>query len=345
MPPLQDNKHSRRAFLQAAFTAVATSSCTGKKELVITEAQKALRYSGISSLAIVTCKSYDENIFQKIRPFLPQLQLPDLKGKSVVIKPNMVDFRPNKPLTTNPAVIASAVELAAFLGAANIVVADGPALHRDTEFLLSTSGIGAMCKKLSVPFVDLNLDDLEAVENANGFTTLKHFFLPKTVVQADCLISLPKLKTHHWAYLTCSMKNLFGVVPGRKYGWPKNLLHNIGLDKAIVDVVRLAKPSFALVDAIVSMEGEGPLNGTAKDTGYLILGKDVAAVDATAARCMEVDPDKISYLKIAGQVIGNIKPDRINIVGSSLVSVAKSFQMPATYYNAELKGSENSQAT
>ena len=75
---------------------------------------------------------------------------------------------------------------------------------------------------------------------------------------------MPKLKTHHWAGMTCSMKNLFGVVPGAVYGWPKNVLHQHGIDDSIVDLVATVRPGLTIVDGIVGMEGDGPDHGHAK---------------------------------------------------------------------------------
>ena len=73
---------------------------------------------------------------------------------------------------------------------------------------------------------------------------------------------MPKMKTHHWAGVTLSLKNCFGCLPGRVYGWPKNALHWVGIDKAILDVAGAVRPGYAIVDGIVAMEGNGPIDGT-----------------------------------------------------------------------------------
>jgi uncharacterized protein (DUF362 family) len=276
---------------------------------------------------------------------LPELQLPEVKGKSILVKTNMVEYRQGRPLTTNPAIIEACVKLLDHLGAAKVTVADGPAEYRDTEFILQATGVGEMCKKLAVPFVDLNLDDLVRLENTDGFTTLKEWFLPKTVAQADAVVSLPKMKTHHWAGMTASMKNLFGTVPGRKYGWPKNILHTMGIDFSIIDINHLVKPAFAFVDAIVAMEGEGPLNGVAKDAGFVVLGKDLAAVDATCARTMMLNPDMMTYLKLAGEVVGNIKTDDIRVIGASVKEVQQQFELPDTWKGGRLMGTSSQGGT
>ena len=79
------------------------------------------------------------------------------------------------------------------------------------------------------------------------------------------------------------------------------------------------------------MEGDGPINGTAKDTKVMIIGTDVAAIDATCARIMQFVPETLSYIRLAGQVIGNIAVSDIDIVGSPVATVAQKFERPITY--------------
>jgi uncharacterized protein (DUF362 family) len=335
------HKHSRRTFIKAAAaTAIALGGCGGGNRDEVqfhpTAAQLAMKKSGRSIVGIVACESYEEDLFKKLKEVLQQLQLPDLKNKVVVIKPNMVEYRPDRPVTTNAAMIAAAAQLADYLGAKEIIVGEGPGHFRDTQYLLDATGFGAICKKLGLRFVDLNYDDLEKVPNINGLSEAKNFFLPKTVMEADVLLSLPKLKTHHWVFMTASMKNLFGTVPGRKYGWPKNFLHINGINQSIIDLVHLIKPSIALVDAVVAMEGDGPINGRAKNSGFMVLGSDVAAVDGTCARAISMNPFESPYLRMADQVVGNVSADNIDIVGASLESVTSKFEMAPSFYNRKL---------
>ena len=72
---------------------------------------------------------------------------------------------------------------------------------------------------------------------------------------------MPKLKTHHWAGVTLSLKNFFGCMPGRVYGWPKNVLHVRGIPESILDINAAVRPHLAIVDGIVGMEGDGPIMG------------------------------------------------------------------------------------
>jgi uncharacterized protein (DUF362 family) len=95
------------------------------------------------------------------------------------------------------------------------------------------------------------------------------------------------------------------------YGWPKNLLHFRGIDESILDLNATVRPAFAIVDAIVAMEGDGPIMGTPKRCGFLALGPDLVAVDSTCARIMGFEPARIPYLADASRFLGNMSSDRI----------------------------------
>ena len=157
-----------------------------------------------------------------------------------------------------------------------------------------------------IAFIDLNQDDVADVRLRSRFTGLESLALPVELLQSDFIVSMPKLKTHHWAGMTASMKNLFGTVPGAVYGWPKNILHRHGIDNSIVDLTATIRPHFAIVDAVVGMEGDGPIMGRPRQLGCVIMGSDLVAVDATSARMIGLDPTRIEYLSEAGRFLGQI---------------------------------------
>jgi uncharacterized protein (DUF362 family) len=142
-------------------------------------------------------------------------------------------------------------------------------------------------------------------------TKLETFTVPATLAQVDWIVSMPKMKTHHWAGVTLSMKNLFGVLPGIFYGWPKNVLHVQGIHKSIIDLNATLRPHFTIVDGIVGMEGDGPIMGTPKGAGVIAMGRNLPAVDATCARIMGVNPRKVKYLSKAAKMLGPIKDSLI----------------------------------
>jgi uncharacterized protein (DUF362 family) len=138
-------------------------------------------------------------------------------------------------------------------------------------------------------------------------------------------VSMPKMKTHHWAGVTLSLKNMFGVVPGSCYGWPKNVLHWAGINQSILDINAAARPDFAIVDGVVGMDGNGPIQGSPKASGVLVLGNDPVAVDATCCRIMGLAPERVKYLAQAGTLLGHLETVKIQQLGENIASVMTPF--------------------
>ncbi|MFZ0522956.1 MAG: DUF362 domain-containing protein, partial [Candidatus Acidiferrales bacterium] len=239
--------------------------------------------------------------------------------------PNLVGFDPLGVMNTHPSVIAAARESFLRLGAAQVLIGDGPAMDRDTEAIIESVRLREFVGPLTRTFVDLNVDDLKRVALSTHASRLKELFLPKTVLGVDFLVSMPKLKTHHWAGVTLSLKNMFGIVPGSCYGWPKNVLHWAGIDRSILDINAAARPDFAIADGILGMEGNGPIQGTPKPCGALVLGDDPVAVDATCCRVMGLRPEKVKYLNAAGTMLGHLDPEKIQQLGETIASVRTPF--------------------
>ena len=256
--------------------------------------REAFRKKASSRVAVLAAKTYDQPLKDVILRGIKLCGL-QVTGKRIVLKPNLVEFDPKGVINTNPAVIEAAIDAFRTLGAAEVIVAEGPGHRRDNEYLLSASGLYDVIRDHKVRYVDLNTDDVRATPVRSSYTSFKQLYLPETLFNADLLVSMPKLKTHHWAGVTLSMKNLFGIIPGAVYGWPKNILHWQGIDNSILDInSSLPLPQFAIVDGIVGMEGNGPLQGQAKAAGVLIFGDDFVSVDASAARLMKLEPRKIN---------------------------------------------------
>lgn len=252
----------------------------------------------------------------------------DIRGKRILLKPNLVETAPGRThINTNPAVILAAAEALRRLDAREVIVAEGQGHRRDSWLVLDESGMGAALEQAELTFVDLNHDEFVAVSNAGGWTNLGPLYLPKTLLRVDCVISVPKLKTHHWAGVTCSMKNLFGVMPGVVYGWPKNVLHYAGIPESILDINATVKPSLAIVDAVVGMEGDGPIMGTPKDVGCIVIGRNLPAVDATCTRIMGLNPYGVPYLALASGRLGPIHESNIIQNGESIDALRTRFEI------------------
>jgi len=269
-----------------------------------------------SRVAIRRAANYERDLAGLIHETLVEFHLP-VKGKSVLLKPNLVGLDLQGTMNTQPAVIAATRESFLRLGAAQVLIGDGPALDRDTEAILESVGLRNYTGPLGGVFVDLNVDDVERVAFKTRASRLKELYFPKTALHVDFLVSMAKLKTHHWAGVTLSLKNMFGIVPGSCYGWPKNVLHWAGIDRAILDINAAVRPDFAIVDGIRGMEGNGPIQGTPKECGVLVLGDDPVAVDATCCRIMGLRPEKVPHISAAATLLGHLQVERIQQLGES----------------------------
>lgn len=285
-----------------------------------------------SRVLIRRVADYQHELASIILESLKEYHLP-VRGKTVLLKPNLVGLDPLGTMNTHPAVIAATRESFLRLGASEVFIGDGPAMDRDTEAILESVKMKEYVGPLGGLFRDLNLDDVERVPLPTRASRLKELHLPKSVLGVDFLVSVAKLKTHHWAGVTLSLKNMFGVVPGACYGWPKNVLHWAGIDRSILDINAVARPDFAIIDGIIGMEGNGPIQGTPKTAGVLILGNDPVAVDATACRVMGLMPEKIGYLSRAGTLLGHIDLLKIQQLGESIASAWTPFVVLPEFQN------------
>jgi uncharacterized protein (DUF362 family) len=279
-----------------------------------------------SRVAIRRASHYEDDLAALISETLLEFKLP-IQGKTVLLKPNFVEPDAKGVINTHPAVVGAARESFLRLGARKVIIAEGPGHERDTEGIVETIALKDYVGPLSNTFVDLNVDDIQLVPTRTRASKLKELYLPETLLNSDFVVSMPKLKTHHWAGVTLSLKNMFGVVPGNCYGWPKNLLHWAGLTRSILDINSTVRPDFAIVDGIVGMEGNGPIQGTPKRGGIIVLGDDPVAVDATCARIMALVPERVDYLANAGLLLGHLKEDKIQQLGESITSVRTPFEV------------------
>ncbi len=254
----------------------------------------------------------------------------EARGKRVLRKPNLVECERGGVIHTQVEVLAAAVELFERLGAAEVRIGEGPGHRRDALYLAEEAGYRTAVRGFEGRFTDLNRDDVARVA---PFAGTGEIYLPRTALAADLIVSVARMKTHHWAGATLSMKNLFGVVPGALYGWPKNYLHQLGIARAAVELDRIFPRSFGIVDGIVGMEGNGPVQGRPRACGVLVMGADLAAVDATACRIMGIDPAKIEYLAAAR---GRVAEQQIEQRGEAIASVRTPFALIPEFQHVRL---------
>lgn len=274
-------------------------------------------------------QSYDKDLIQSIRDGLiaTGLEPHQLPGKKVLLKPNLVEPDRDLPhMTTHPHMILAVAQIFRAWGA-HVVVGEGPGHVRDTEMALIESGVQAALDLEQLPFSDLNYEEVAWVENQGRSCKLPGFFFPRSVIEADLIVSLPKMKTHHWVGVTASMKNMYGTIPGVKYGWPKNVLHHAGIPQTVFDINASLPKTIAIVDAIDCMEGDGPIMGSLKRMGLIVIGTAPAAVDATVCRLMRLDPTRVDYLQLAANRLGPIREGKIDQRGEEWRPLSADFQI------------------
>ena len=324
---------TRRDLLKALPVAALLASCGRTRPY----ARGDFTVGARSAVGLYPAPTYDVDFADVIFRGLKDFNL-DVRDRSVLLKPNLVEYAPGTVINTHPLVVAGAATAFLRAGARQVVVGEAPGHRRDIEYLLSVTGLSDHLRELRIRFVDLNHDDVRMVSLKSHFTGLDRMAFPVELLQADVIVSLPKLKTHHWAAMTASMKNFFGVVPGAIYGWPKNILHYHGIENSILDLNATIRPHFTIVDAVVAMEGDGPIMGTPRQTGFLAMGSDLVSVDATCARIIGLDPAKIAYLSQASEFLGNMDEARIDQRGENPSRYRTRFEVLEQFRGLQLPG-------
>jgi uncharacterized protein (DUF362 family) len=322
---------SRRTLLLSGPAAIVAAACRPRpyraSDFVVPDR---------SHVGLFPAATYDVDLEDVITRGLRTLNV-TVKGLRVLLKPNLVEYESGTVINTHAKVVGAVAQAMLSAGAREVVVAEGPGHRRDLEYLLVSTGLYDHLKDMKLRFVDLNHDDVRAIRLRSRFTTLDEIMLPVELLQADFIVSMPKLKTHHWAVMTASMKNLFGVVPGAVYGWPKNVLHFHGIDNSIIDLTSTVRPHLAIVDGIVGMEGDGPIMGSPRAVGLIAMGADPLAVDATCARVIGLDPARLQYLSSASGFLGNISEERIEQRGERLERYRVDFDVLEMYQDRRIR--------
>ncbi|MBO6934807.1 MAG: DUF362 domain-containing protein [Deltaproteobacteria bacterium] len=318
----ESTKLSRRALLQG-LGVIATGAGAVTVAKLLDERENGLE----AEVSVLRASDYTADLEAIVLRGFEQLGVheAELRGKRVLLKPNLVETALGEPhINTHPAVVLAVARAFRQLGA-DPFVAEGQGHRRDSWLVLEESGMVDSLEAAELDFVDLNHDDVVQVPNDSGLTNLAELILPKTLVEADWVVSLPKIKTHHWAGVTCAMKNFFGVMPGIAYGWPKNVLHQEGIHQSIVDINAAVAPDFAIADGIIGMEGDGPIMGDPKPLGCLVMGRNLPALDATCARLMGLNPMGATYLPLSSGFLGPIMEGNVTQRGVAIEELARRF--------------------
>ncbi|HID91328.1 TPA: DUF362 domain-containing protein, partial [Candidatus Bathyarchaeota archaeon] len=245
-------------------------------------------------------------------------------GDKVLIKPNyMMPKHPRTAVTTDPRVVEAVADTVVEAGG-NPIIGEGSVVGHDTGVSFRVVGAREISERTGVPLIDLNRDEAVEVEVPGG-KALRSVKIARTVLECDRIIGVPKIKTHHSTLVTCCLKNMKGVIPGRE----KHVTHLSGLHQAIVDLNKVVKPDLSIVDGILSMEGPGPGFGRPVPTNLIVAGFDPVAVDSTVCRIMDIDPSDVLHIRLAAeQGLGVMEAGAIEIRGIGIEEAMRHFVRP-----------------
>ncbi|WP_406660027.1 DUF362 domain-containing protein [Methanolobus sp. ZRKC3] len=242
------------------------------------------------------------------------------EGDRVLLKPNVLAAcRPEEAVTTHPSIVSAVCELVAECGGVPVIGDAAGMIHQGaTAEAFRVSGIEKVAKDCGAELVNFQTGGYVEVDVPDALQ-FPRIFVSKAVLDADVIISLPKLKTHELTYYTGAVKNMFGALPLRTRK-EMHLLAERGLfGESVVDLYSVVKPHLALMDGVVGMEGNGPSHGTPVNTGVIIASYDCVSLDVVASQLIGFEPLVVPTTKAAlERGFGVISPE---IVGLSLDSV------------------------
>ena len=195
----------------------------------------------------------------------------------VLIKPNMLQAKPpEEAITTHPQVLEAVINIVQDAGGIALVGDSHGGPAEGLQKYWDITGYNEVCKRCDVELVNFEKSGVY-IKERNG----RKYYIAKPVLDCDCLINLPKLKTHSLTVFTCAIKNMYGTIPGqRKTEYHKLAPKTTDFAELVVDIYALTKPQLNIVDGIVSMEGMGPAGGNLRDLGLILASTDGLALDS-----------------------------------------------------------------
>jgi uncharacterized protein (DUF362 family)/Pyruvate/2-oxoacid:ferredoxin oxidoreductase delta subunit len=273
-----------------------------------------------AKVVLVRCEKYDDaQVIHSIKKGMDLLGGTSLfvkPGDKIVLKPNvLIGSDPENCVTTHPAVFRAVGSVFKEAGAI-ISYGDSPAFGK-SEFSLKRSGLKEVGDELG--FLLADFDRGRPVSHKDALL-VKKFIIANGVLDNDGLISLPKLKTHGFMRFTGAVKNQFGCVPGFLKGqYHVKLPDPFDFATMLVDLNTLIKPRLYVMDGIIAMEGNGPRSGKTKQLNVLLLSIDPIALDATASRIINLNPEFVPTSKLGEKAgLGTYRAENIEIVGEQI---------------------------
>lgn len=252
----------------------------------------------------------------------------DWKNSRVLIKPNSVNpSRSGSGMVTDARIVEAVAKLVLEKNPKNAIIGEGSSVgydfpgREDSLQCMKIAGVTGVAERLGLEVIDLNQDEQIDVKPSEAYV-METFSIARTALESNIIISLPVLKTHVRTGITCGLKNMKGVLPSDE----KKRTHQCGLDRGIVDLNRVVRPHFTVVDGIVGLQGTHQKETDRVPLGIVLAGNDVVAVDAVCAKVAHFDPKEIMHVQLAAEAgLGTADMARIEIRGEAIEAVSKPF--------------------
>ncbi len=277
-------------------------------------------------MSSVSCSSYDfDDVKDSVHESISLIGGLDhfaVSGDTVLLKPNLLSPKPSESaIVTHPMIVKALIELLQERGVEVVVGessggGDGKGAVSRTSRAFQVCGLEEVCEDTGAELVNFDRSDYEIIDSPG--VTDESFPIPEQVLEADLVISLPKLKTHTLTMFTGAIKNLYGCIPGMK----KTELHGSqpnpeSFADMMVDILEIVKPGLSIMDGIECMHGNGPGEGGKKyNLGTVMASSDPVALDKVAESYLGFDNDDVAISTKAGdRGLGERDLENIEIVG------------------------------
>ncbi|MCL2389311.1 MAG: DUF362 domain-containing protein, partial [Elusimicrobia bacterium] len=231
---------------------------------------------------------------------------------------------------THPEIVRQIVKLVKAAGATPIIGdSPGGTSFHDIKLLWEKTGMARVARGENVELVNFEAAGSFEINLDNKF--VKAFRFSNVVKNVDGIINMPKLKTHSLMYLTAAVKNFYGIIPGLiKTEYHKFAPRPDDFATVLADIYAYIKPKVRLnvLDAVVSMDGQGPSGGNLKNTGFIAASSDAVSIDSAAMKMLKGDQRQNKLISILHhRELGETDISKIETMGDFCDNL-ESFEFP-----------------
>ncbi|WP_370967420.1 DUF362 domain-containing protein [Amycolatopsis sp. cg9] len=229
-------------------------------------------------------------------------------GDEVLIKPNLFQTKPG--FHVSPALLAAIARVVAGYGARPVIAERTHAIYE----LLNDHEAAKYARIVS--FDDLPL----RITGIPGATSLRvPIAVPELILDCDFFIGVPQLRTHASVVYSNAMKNLVGLLPG----YTTRIVHMAGVDESTVDLNLMRPQDLVVCDGTTVIEGNYPMDGRAREVGFLAASRNAVALDVAVGTLAGFDPASVAYLRDAhARGMGPLSPEDIEVLGTPVPELA-----------------------